>query len=358
MERVATARRPVIWMQRVLAFVFLLFCLMPLGISASAAERIDVEKPVSLTLTCRPQDAPLGGMNFSIYRVAEVSSTVHFTLTAPFDSYSVKVNGLNSASAWRAAANTLATYAAADGLAANDAGATGTDGKVSFTDLKPGLYLIVGEKLKVGRKTYTATPSLLCLPDLDETNDTWMYDVSASPKMDVNTSTKPKPDNPGSGGENDTVERTVRKVWEDTGHEKERPSSIQVTLLRDGQPDRTATLSENNGWRYTWPNLSDDYIWQVVEPSVPDGYTVTFTASDTVLVVTNTYEEFEDITPEGPAPTFDFQEEEVPPIPPSKAQLPQTGQLWWPVPLLAAAGTMTFGSGWYLNFRKKNRHGK
>lgn len=36
---------------------------------------------------------------------------------------------------------------------------------------------------------------------------------------------------------------------------------------------------------------------------------------------------------------------------PDKPTLPQTGQLWWPVPLLACGGMLCFLAGWVKNRR-------
>jgi hypothetical protein len=36
------------------------------------------------------------------------------------------------------------------------------------------------------------------------------------------------------------------------------------------------------------------------------------------------------------------------------AMLPQTGQLWWPVPVLAAAGFVSLAIGWKLDRRQKD----
>lgn len=44
------------------------------------------------------------------------------------------------------------------------------------------------------------------------------------------------------------------------------------------------------------------------------------------------------------------------PTEPSEPELPQTGQLNWPVPVLAVAGLALFALGWYLYSGKKNGH--
>lgn len=50
-----------------------------------------------------------------------------------------------------------------------------------------------------------------------------------------------------------------------------------------------------------------------------------------------------------------LEQEPTPTKPPEKpgGKLPQTGQLNWPVPVLAAAGLMLFAIGWAIRFRRK-----
>ena len=49
------------------------------------------------------------------------------------------------------------------------------------------------------------------------------------------------------------------------------------------------------------------------------------------------------------------EEPEDPPEP-GVPMLPQTGQLYWPVPLLAIGGAMLFAIGWHLCFGKRDNH--
>ena len=47
---------------------------------------------------------------------------------------------------------------------------------------------------------------------------------------------------------------TVRKVWVDDG--VDRPDSITVQLLRDGEVYDKVELKQSNQWVYTWDDLS------------------------------------------------------------------------------------------------------
>ncbi len=58
-------------------------------------------------------------------------------------------------------------------------------------------------------------------------------------------------------------------------------------------------------------------------------------------------------------PKSDLEREPEPTPPPATKPdpvLPQTGQLWWPVPLLAVAGMACFAIGWVLSARKGKRN--
>ena len=52
------------------------------------------------------------------------------------------------------------------------------------------------------------------------------------------------------------ITRKVEKKWRDTGFEKERPESVKIQLLANGQAYGTPiTLNNDNGWVYEWTDL-------------------------------------------------------------------------------------------------------
>ena len=58
-------------------------------------------------------------------------------------------------------------------------------------------------------------------------------------------------------------------------------------------------------------------------------------------------------------PKTDLEREVKPTAPPSPGggkKLPQTGQLWWPVPILAGAGMILFVIGWILHRKWSQEH--
>lgn len=83
------------------------------------------------------------------------------------------------------------------------------------------------------------------------------------------------------------IDVSVKKKWE--GDNVTHPTSIKVTLYRNGIAYDTVTLSEGNGWQHTWKNLTDNYSWSVDESSVPGGYEKSVRRNGTSFTITNTY---------------------------------------------------------------------
>lgn len=286
-----------------------------------AAAGPDAGKTSSLTLFFGSGSAGFSGVEFRLYRVADMTGAGAFSLTGDFRNYSVSLTDLDS-SGWRALAGTLETYAARDQIAPDKRSSTDNGGTVVFDGLGAGLYLIAGDSCSAGGYTYTPEAFLISLPGLIGETGEWVYSETAECKY----TREPV------SSEHDTVSRKVLKVWKDDGQEGRRPKEIAVQLLKDGKVEDTVTLNQDNNWRHTWTGLDGDARWQVAEYRVPDGYTVSAEREGITFVVTNTYK---DKGGSGGGSSGD-----------SAGVLPQTGALWWPVPLLAFGGLLLFLTGW------------
>ena len=331
-----------------LTIALLVFCCIfgwHSGISL-AAGAIDTSASVSVTLEYYQEKQPVAGVPFDLYCIADADAYGEYTLTQTFVNYPVRVDGL-SAEAWKSLAETLCTYIDRDKVPPLCSGNTDAQGKLQFPEqntlqngasLKPGLYLVRGRELNRDGYIYTTEPFLVQLPSQDKETNTWVYAVTAQPK---HTRTQIPPQVP----EDDTVERKVLKVWKND-NDKVRPTQITVQLLWDGAVYDTVTLCKDNNWRYTWKELPEyradgsRIVWQVTEKDLKN-YTVLVTQEGITFVVTNTYSpgDGSDKTPPGPG-----------------GKLPQTGVLWWPVPVLAGSGILLlFGSSL---LKRKDRHEK
>lgn len=286
-------------------------------VSAFAAGSMDLTQNASMTVSYLENDTPLAGAAFDIYLVATAGETGELTVTETFERYHVNIDTDNDNR--RTLASTLEGYVLRDNIAPADSGKTDAQGTLTFPTgakrLELGLYLVMGHRHTQDGYVYETEPFIIMLPGLNEETEQWIYDVTVKPKHQGAPET----------GADSTVERKVLKVWKDEGYEKDRPQKVVVQLLRDGEIFDTVTLNAENNWRYTWSDLEEKYRWTVVETEL-QGYTVEVTREGSTFVVTNTYdkENSEDDEPETP----------------TEPRLPQTGQLWWPVPVLIASGLL------------------
>ena len=103
------------------------------------------------------------------------------------------------------------------------------------------------------------------------------------------------------------IDITVTKKWTDDNNSyKNRPSSIKVTLYRNGSSTgKTLTLNQNNGWKVTFSNLEPGTGYSVKETGVPvaynsstsgnqtSGYTITNTLKRKSFTVQKTWDDLE-----------------------------------------------------------------
>ena len=179
----------------------------------SAAENIDSEREVSLSISYQDGDTPLSGAEFDIYLVAVADESGELTVTEEFSGFPVNIQGENDEE-WRALASTLEGYVLREDIPPTDSGMTDEQGMVTFPtegkSLKAGLYLVLGQRHTQNGRRYDPAPFMVMLPGLDEEKDTRIYDVTVNAKYDSSEI----PENP----EDDTIDRKVLKVWEDDGH--------------------------------------------------------------------------------------------------------------------------------------------
>lgn len=288
-------------------FVFILAFSVPV---LAAEKTVDFSKKGSISITLKDsadENKVVKESSFTLYKVgslAEKNNNLIFELTSDFKESGIQIENLQT----EGLAKDLLLYAQNRGVIGiiEDANENGT---VNFNNLELGLYLVVQNGNVSGY--YAINPFIVSVPMSNTDNTGWVYHIDASPKIQV------APEEP--------VDLSVKKVWED-GNSKTRPTSVAIQLLKDGTSvAETIYLNEENNWSYSWEDLSSEHTWNIKEANVPKGYTVSYKNTDNVVIVTNT------------------------------ASLIQTGQLNWPVPVLAAMGTVLIIVGYLLNHTKRKR---
>ncbi len=318
---------------------------------------------LKLTIVCEDGGKALADIGFDIYKVADIDSrNGTFTLTDDLSGYGVDPGSYNNIP--KALAPTLEGIVLKNDI--KPAASVKTDGKgvASFTTTGSGLYLVRADRATIDGSIYDFTPFMVILDSTYvETSDVTVnakFEVTP-PFVIIPTSVK------------------VIKLWNDNDDRENRPESVKVDLLRDGEVYDTAYLTPENGWKHTWEKLDRLYSWTVTE-EVPEGYTMTIEKDGTTFVITNTKTtkpppdtETTDTTspdtepettipdtepdttapdettgpsettvpdtePDTTAPDTEPVETKPTETTPSEPTLPQTGQLWWPVPALVVIG--------------------
>lgn len=327
----------------------ILFCFLCLifGCFNASAEEKNAD---TLTITCENNGIFLSNMEWKIYKVADILPNKEFSISGHFKNYPVKLNNL-STSELQAAAVTLETYAKIDEITPNNIKKTDSDGKVIFDNLDFGLYLISGKSVIIDDMFYMPAPSLIVLDNSEDEGVSWRYDVNALPKLKVLPASLRVYD----------FKCSVKKIWTDD-NENNRPDSITVLLMKDGEEIDSAELNSNNNWTHEWNYLSSEFEWSVIEKDVPENYTVTYTQSDVNIkdeiehdiefTINNTYTQVKTSNVTSVSTSITSSVSTVL----SKASaLPQTGQLWWPVPVMSAGGLLIFCTGWKINSYKRRK---
>lgn len=373
---------------------------------------VDAAETRSLTLVCSLDEQSIYDMTWDIYLVAEEiksqptpsggltlseenteEETYHsYELVGDFANYPVDMMDLND-SKMQDAADTLENYAILDGIEPLATMATDENGEWTIDGLEPGLYLLSGTDVVIGNTVYYPNAILFDLTDNSQTFDLMSYAKFLTSVL---------------GAEERLY--TVQKVWENDENYLEDRVEIRAGLYLDGVLYDTEVLNEDNNWTYSWYGMSND-DWRVKELDVPDNYTVVYRNDKKDYVIVNTHDEEEESTEElekqPDSPSTDDETEETgiagdeeliqtttettsPPVtdtslPPEDTtiavagvvtspgssssstktytssgssssttyeKLPQTGLLWWPVPILLAFGVLSLCISFRL--RRKN----
>lgn len=272
-------------MKRIVCFVFLTLLCCFLPMTLFADSDF-----MNLDVSC-----PVSNMQVSLYRVADEN----YNLVDSFSHYSIDLK-----QDVQGAANALENRILMDGIEADASNSSDSSYKASFTGLESGIYLVVGKEVFQDGVFYMPQVSLVSL--------------SGDLNVDLKFETSDKPSR-----------IHVLKVWK-KDNEKSRPKSIEVCLLRsDGIVVDKVILNSDNQWSTTWENLSTLYTYRVMETSVPSGYKESCTREKDTIVLTNTGNFTDKVE----------KKDEV---------LPNSGQLWWPVPVLLFVGLVLFGLGRHL----------
>ena len=267
------------------------------------------------------QERAIPGVTARLYQVAAREEDASFAPCDDFRGFDADWNAVRSQETWAELAAALETYVKDNAPAALAEKTSGSDGVLRFEALRPGLYLLLcgeGVHPDVPGVRVSFQTALLSMPYRGEGGDhlsglegpdTWDYDYTVLPKP----------------VQNRQVCR-VQKIWTD-GEDADglRPRSLDVELQYEDGVKQTVRLSAENGWLAEFEAASLTRIKTVRELNAPQGYECTgWEQVGGTVQISNTHQ----------------------PQTPSEPELPQTGLLWWPVPVLLVSGVALMLFGW------------
>jgi uncharacterized surface anchored protein len=264
------------------------------------AQDFDPEKngAISVTLMEQSDKEPIVGAELSVYYVATVHMNMNGNLSYVYnDAFENSGIALDDPSL----AIKLDAFVLEENISSIKI-TTDKNGTATCKDLALGLYFIRQTGAVEGFAP--CTPFMVTIPGMNA--DGYVYEVNASPKTEVARLTS----------------ITIKKVW-NTDASTEAADSVTVQLLRNGNVVKTATLNEQNNWQVTYTGMPESDAYSIKEIDVPKGFTATYSKTGYVFTVTNT------------------------------STLIQTGQLTWPIPVLAEGGMLLIAVGIILLKKKR-----
>lgn len=205
----------------------------------------------SMTIVYSGEKGPISGSTFSIWHVGSLDKDGNLNINGQFSIYPLNFHQ-TEAGGWRTLADTLEAYILRDRVPALNKKTTDLNGRLSFTELPQGLYLLAGERTEVDDFSYTPEPMFIFLPIENEGGVN--NDAIIEPKKDVVASTH-----------ENKITVSVIKVWNDGESTADRPRAIEIELFCDGEKYDSAVLDRSCNWRANWEELDSSKKWTVTE---------------------------------------------------------------------------------------------
>ena len=285
--------------RKIIVFCLTLLLILTCSYTVFAEEyNPDLTGSVSVTLTDKKQNEAIVGAELSVYYVATVvmdtDGNLIYNYTDNFKQFDTLIDDIELATK-------LDVYVSQHSIPSTKI-TTNIDGTALCNNLPLGLYFVKQTNTVEGFAP--CTPFLVTVPN--EKDGEYLYDVNASPKTEVAK----------------LVSITIKKVW-NTDKSTEAADSVTVQLLKNGNVVKAAILNAQNNWQITYADMPESDTYSIKEVNIPKGFTATYKQEGYIFTVTNT------------------------------STLIQTGQIMWPIPVLAGGGMILIAVGIVLLQKKR-----
>ena len=349
--------------RRIVSLLFgtLILCCFP-GAAALARSAVDVDHDSAMTVVFRNTtksgaEERVSRAEFRIYRIADIDRASDYHWSGDFIDRKENFREMTQ-ERWKELAETLWQEVRSDPeIRPLETKITDENGSFSLEKLRTGLYLLAGPETGnhwadgLEHEYYTPVPCIVSLPDLlpDDPDEVWQYSTTVYPKLTYR--------DPGPGPDPDKVILLLQKKW--SGGSRRDP--VTIRLLRDSEVYGEYTVSQADGWQCRVELSKEEYDaheWSISEIPV-SGYSRSYSRDGMTFTVTNSRDGDDPPGDDDPPETKPPETKPPESLPPEETQaedpgsgvLPRTGLLWWPVPVLAAAGIALVFAGTWLRSR-------
>ena len=310
-------------MKRLIILLLSLALILGISVSVSAADMGDKDKNISLTVSYQDAGKAVSGATVKLYKIASMDKNFKITADPTFVGFKDAIE--NKQTEWYILADSIHDFIQTEKITCDDYAMVNASGLALFPSagtaaMQPGVYLLHSERHALNGNVYFTSPVIISLPN-------YRSDGQLTNHVIANMKFTSMDDHP--------IDVKVEKKWDNKGHNDKQPDKITVELCLDDKaiPGKSVELSKNNDWTYTWKNLEPGQY--TVKEKAVSGYSADYSEPTDVdyvrkITITNTY-----ITSSSGS---------------TGNKLPQTGQLTWPIPWLAASGMLLFALGWWLCF--------
>ena len=309
-------------------------CLI-LSIFTSSAVFASDEKKGRINIECGYQN-----MQWFLYRIGDAAEDKSIDYKNAFIKNNLPQGPL-SYDQLQNLAYTFENYITINGIIPDQSGITGISGTISFV-VDEGWYIAIPSKLTTDEKIYRSTPVIVCVSSLDIYSDNWGQEVTVYPKTDESENDPTKP----------PLKDVVIKFWWDSDIERPKDPII-IIIYQNNVEVGKAILDSDNNWEQIFKDIPFDYEWTLVQENAPEDKMFIFTKElgyhpvKVVEIITIKHHVDTNISQQITNLTTPVYQENI-----DSEKLPQTGQLWWPVPLLAFSGIIVFFSGYIIEKRR------
>ena len=346
--------------------ILLLGFLLAVNTAAPALAAVPdyLARNLALRVVCQPDGEGVAGMQFQLYYLASVADDGSYMVVEPYASAGITAEMLSDGTRRAEAIAALAAFLNGGGASADAQGTTNDVGQTIIQNLADGIYLCSSNTryVKADGTTYTPVAFLFRLnaalvrDRVQVTPD----EITAITKFSVGTTVTPTggddggddrtppttppgddttPDDGTPPGDDDTPSNRP-PTNNPTGDPSDTPQDDETDITDEGtptgerdDPDPTPESSDET------PETTEEteIVIDIPEEEVPLDYVEIL---DDPLPLSNL--ELPDPDDEDSDDFLNIEDEDVP----LADMLPQTGLLWWPVPVMAVMGLVLFLVGW------------